>query len=246
MSGAPQSEAGLDADLARAFERSWPAAETRDSGAFRSGRGLGAGGRVSSTLALRPDWDAGDIPAAEAAHRDWGQRPMFRVPDSDARLADSLRSLGYAPETPTAIMAADCAALGGAVPAMTTFAIWPPLAIQSDLWAAGNVSAPRQAVMERVDLPRTSLLARLEDRAAGSAFVAVDGPVAMIHAIEVAPQFRRRGLAGWMIRAASAWAAEQGAKRLGLAVSRGNTGARAVYDRLGFQEIGGYSYWARD
>ena len=55
-----------DPDLARAFETTWPAAEYADAGAFRVGRGYGAGGRVSSARALRQDWDEADIPAVEA------------------------------------------------------------------------------------------------------------------------------------------------------------------------------------
>ena len=57
--------------------------------------------------------------------------------------------------------------------------------------------------MERVAPPRAALLGRLHDRAAGAAFVAADGPVAMIHAIEVAPAFPRPGLAGWLSRVAA-------------------------------------------
>ncbi|WP_134681892.1 GNAT family N-acetyltransferase [Paracoccus ravus] len=235
-----------DPDLARAFETTWPAAEYADHGALRSGRGLGAGGRVSSTRALSPDWSAEDIAMAEARHRDWDQRPMFRLPDSDQRLSEALTARGYRRETPTAIMAAESAALVRAYPAMTTFAIWPALQIQRDIWAAGNISGARQAVMDRIALPRTTLLGRIDDRAAAAAFVAVDGEVAMIHAIEVAPQFRRRGMAGWLIARAAEWAAGHGATRLGLAVSRANTGARASYDMLGFREIGGYGYWAKD
>ncbi len=68
----------------------------------------------------------------------------------------------------------------------------------------------------------------------------------MVHAVEVLPQFRRRGLAGWMMRQVGLWAAEQGASRIGLAVSRANTGARATYDRLGFAELAGYAYYARN
>lgn len=234
-----------DPALARAFETTWPAAETVDTGALRTGRGLGAGGRVSSTLPLSADWSDADIDAAIAAHRGWDQRPMFRMPDDDAALQQALAARGFARETPTAIMVADCAALATAVPGMTSFAIWPPLAMQRDIWAAGNISGPRQDVMDRITLPRTAMLGRLNDRAAGAAFVAVDGEVAMIHAIEVLPAFRRMGLSGWMVRHAAAWALDQGATRLGLAVSRGNTGARAAYDALGFAEIGGYSYWAQ-
>lgn len=234
-----------DPELALAFETTWPAAESADTGAIRSGRGMGAGGRVSSSVALSPDWSAADLSAAEAQHLAWDQRPMFRLPDSDERLTVTLTGLGYGRETPTAIMVADCAALAVAPPAMVTFPIWPPLAIQRDLWAAGNINPARQAVMDRVPLPRIAILGRLDDRAAGSAFVAVEGRVAMIHAIEVDPRFRRRGLARWMLGAAAIWAREQGADRLGLAVSRGNVGARALYDRMGFAEVGGYSYWAR-
>ncbi|RCW84083.1 GNAT family N-acetyltransferase [Paracoccus lutimaris] len=236
-----------DPDLARAFETTWPAAEYADAGAFRVGRGHGAGGRVSSARALRPDWDEADIPAVEAIHRRWRQRAMFRLPDCDDALAKALIARGYQRQNPTAIMALDCAALRDRdVPGMTAFTIWPPLAIQGDIWAAGNIGAARQAVMPRVALPRTAILGRHEDRAAGAAFVAVDGPVAMIHAIEVAPGFRRKGLAGWLIRRAATWADAQGATRLGLAVSRANTSARALYDRMGFAETGGYAYWARD
>lgn len=235
-----------DAQINLSFEATWPAAETRDTGAFRSGRGLGAGGRVSSTRPLTGDWQQADFDAAEAVHRGWDQPPMFRLADSDARLQDALLQRGYHAGTPTAIMSADCAELALDLPGMTTFAIWPPLAIQSDIWISGNISPPRQAVMTRVTLPKTAILGRSHDRAAGAAFVAQAGPVAMIHAIEVLPEFRRKGLAGWMIRTAAHWALAQGAPRLGLAVSRANTTARTAYDRLGFVEIGGYSYWSRD
>ncbi|KGJ04856.1 acetyltransferase [Paracoccus halophilus] len=236
-----------DAEFARAFETTWPASEYADAGAFRVGRGLGAGGRVGSARAIRPDWRDADIAAAEARHRDWGQRPMFRLSDSDTDLAAALARQGYLRETPVAIMAADCAALSlREVPGMTVFDLWPPLAIQRDIWAAGGIDAARQAVMARVALPRTALLARIDDRAAGTAFAAADGTVAMVHAIEIVAAFRRRGLAGWLLRKAAQWALGHGATRLGLAVARDNIAARALYDRMGFAERGGYSYWARD
>lgn len=235
-----------DADIARAFETTWPAAEYHDDGAFRTGRGLGGGGRISSTRALSSDWRADDISAVEAVHEGWGQRPMFRVPDTDAALSDALVQRGYLAGSPTAIMAIECAALAEPVPPLTMFDIWPPLAIQREIWAAGNISPPRQAAMDRVAVRRTAILGRVQDRAAGSGFIAVDGPVGMIHAIEVAPEFRRRGIAGLIMRFGAQWAASQGATRLALAVTRTNSGARAAYDGMGFAEMGGYSYWTRD
>ncbi|MDQ1900356.1 GNAT family N-acetyltransferase [Paracoccus sp. WLY502] len=236
----------MDAALAQAFEDTWPAAEYADAGGFRVGRGLGAGGRVSSARAIGP-WMPDDIARAEAIHRGWGQRPMFRALDGDAALIAALTAAGYRRETPTAIMQAPVALLTGqTIPPVTTFAIWPPLAIQRDIWAAGNIDPMRQAVMDRVSVPRTAILGRIDDRAAGAAFAAVAAGVAMIQAVEVLPSFRRRGLAGWMMRQVALWAAEQAATRIGLAVSRANTGARATYDRLGFIEVAGYAYYARN
>ena len=235
----------MDAALARAFEETWPAAEYADAGGFRVGRGLGAGGRVSSARAVGA-WVSNDIAAAEAIHRGWGQQPMFRVLDSDTDLVAALTAAGYRRDTPTAIMEALVSALTDRpIPPLTTFAIWPPLAIQRDIWAAGNITPSRQAVMDRVAAPKTAILGRIDDRAAGAAFAAVCDAVAMVHAVEVLPAFRRRGLAGWMMRQVALWAAEQGAARIGLAVSRANTGARATYDRLGFAEIAGYAYYAK-
>lgn len=236
----------MDTALAQAFEKTWPAADHADAGGFRVGRGLGAGGRVSSARAVGP-WTLADIAAAERVHRAWDQRPMFRVLDSDTALIAALTAAGYRRDTPTAIMAAPVAALTGApIPPLTTFAVWPPLAIQRDIWAAGNINPARQAVMDRVAGPKTAILGRIDDRAAGAAFTASCGAVAMVHAVEVLPAFRRRGLAGWMMRQVALWAADQGATRIGLAVDRTNTGARATYERLGFAEVAGYAYYVKD
>ncbi|TWI35963.1 GNAT family N-acetyltransferase [Paracoccus sulfuroxidans] len=235
-----------DSALARAFESTWPPAETAEAGGLSVGRGMGGGGRVSSAHATGTGWSAEDLANAEAIQQDWGQEPLFRVAANDTALQQALTQRGYETFNPTAIMEVDCTALTvEAIPRLTAFTVWQPLAIQRDIWAAGNIGEARQAVMDRVTLPRSSVLGRLTDRAAGAAFVAADGPVAMIHAIEVLPQFRRMGLAGWMIRAAAEWAQAQGASRLALAVSRPNTGAIALYERMGFQPSGDYAYWQK-
>ena len=43
---------------------------------------------------------------------------------------------------------------------------------------------------------------------------------------------------------AARWAAEAGAERLALAVTRENAGARALYDALGMTEVASYHYRA--
>ena len=128
------------------------------------------------------------------------------------------------------------------IPPVTAFAIWPPLAIQRQIWVAGNINPARQVVMERVSQPKAALLGRIRDRAAGAGFVALHDRTAMVHAVEVLPAFRRQGLAGWMMRQAAQWAQEFGATRIGLAVSRVNTTAQATYASLGFTVQGSYAY----
>lgn len=233
-----------DPALAHAFEASWPPARTERAGGFLVGLGEGAGGRVSSARAL-PDWRPDDIPLAEAQHREWGQRPVFRAWNADQALIAALTDRGYGLENPTLVLEAPVAALTDRpLPPVTGFALWPPLAIQRRIWEAGNINPARQAVMDRVALPKAALLGRLHDRAAAAGFVAAAGDVAMLHGLEVLPDFRRQGLAGWMVRQAAFWAAEQGAARLALAVSEGNAAARALYRGLGFTEAAGYGYYA--
>ena len=80
----------------------------------------------------------------------------------------------------------------------------------------------------------------------GVAFVAIakiDGcGIAMIHAIEVAPEHRRKGGGGLLIRGAASFAAEQDAAWLALAVTEANAPARALYERLGIARAGSYHY----
>lgn len=232
--------------IAAAFEASWPAMETRIFGGIAVGRGAGAGGRVSSARAVA-EWSVDDLDAAEAQHRDWGQRILFRAWDDDDRLMTALIERDCAIEIPTLVMSAPVSSLiDQEVPPVTGFAIWPPLAIQRDIWSAGNINPARQGVMERVAHPKAALLGRIQDRAAGAGFVACHEGVAMIHGLEILPAFRRMGLGSWMVRTAAFWAAEQGAGTLALAVSRANEVARATYGALGFTVAGSYAYYGRD
>ncbi|QXI62687.1 hypothetical protein CP157_00362 [Paracoccus marcusii] len=99
-----------DPDLAAAFEATWPAFETVRCGGFLVGRGAGAGGRVSSAIAVGP-WAEADIDAAIARHAAWGQPPLFRAWDGDAPLIAALTARGMGAHIPTLVMAAPIAAL---------------------------------------------------------------------------------------------------------------------------------------
>jgi GNAT superfamily N-acetyltransferase len=65
---------------------------------------------------------------------------------------------------------------------------------------------------------------------------------ALLSALLVAPERRRAGAGGLLLRAAAHWAAAQGAARLALFVERGNAAANALYASAGMRIVEGYHY----
>lgn len=225
-----------------ALTATWPAAELHGMGPWTLRRGAGGGNRTSAAT-LDGEADAPDgLPAeAEAAMRGWGQRPLVMVRPGEDGLDAALEGRGWGAHDATRLLAAPVEALAApgdlvAIPSEL------PLAAMESIWAGGGIGPGRLAVMARAPGARTYILGRLGDRPAGAAFVAVEGSVAMLHALEVAGFARRRGLAVRMTRAAADWAQAAGAKTLALAVTRANTGAQALYEGLGMTEAGAYHY----
>lgn len=225
------------------LEASWPASEYAQAGPFRIGRGLGAGRRVSAAIATAESWTEDHIAQAVGIQAGWDQQPLFRA-DPESSLAIHLRAQGWRPDALTLVMTAPVDALTDQeVPPITCFPIWPPMAIQRDIWTERGINAARQAVMGRVKLPKTSLLGRTDDRAAATAFLAADRSYAVLHALEVLPDRRRRGLAKLMLREAAFWAEAQGCDTLALAVTAENAAAIALYEGVGFSRVGRYEYY---
>ncbi|WP_284163854.1 GNAT family N-acetyltransferase [Frigidibacter sp. SD6-1] len=231
-------------DLLAALDSTWPAASLRRAGGWLVREGKGGGKRVSAATVAADD-AATTIDAALEAQASLGQPPLFSLRDGDIAEDADLARRGLRIVDPTVLYEAPIGVLSAEPPRhMTSFPIWPPLAIMADLWAEGGVGAARQAVMARCALPKTAILGRVEDRAAGVVYVAIDGDLAMVHALHVAPDFRRKALAANLMRAAAAWASAAGATRFGLAVTESNTAARALYERLGMAPVGRYHYRA--
>ncbi|MDB6177233.1 GNAT family N-acetyltransferase [Paracoccus sp. Z330] len=228
-----------------ACRATWPAQTVQEVGGFRVGHGDGGGDRVNSALSFGA-WTETDIRDVIEFQRSCGQTARFQVGDDQVDLRDRLIAMGFRPSRATVVL---CAYIDGltdlALPPVTAFDLWPALAIQNDIWAAAGIAADRLAVMGRAAQPKTTILGRMDDRAAGTAFVAIAEGIAVLHALEVVPELRRKGLAGWMVRRAAFWAGDRGADTLALAVTRGNSAALACYAGLGFAETGGYSYFTR-
>jgi GNAT superfamily N-acetyltransferase len=225
--------------LFAALAATWPPAEVRRLGSWTLRRGEDAGRRVSAATLDGPD---DDLAAAEAAMRAWGQRPTFMIRPGDERLDAALADRGYVIDVASLIVAAPPAALAPERPDERAILCDAPLARMREIWSAAGVGPSRQAVMARAPGPKTYLFGRAGDAPAACAFVACDREVAMLHALEVSPPFRRQGLGMALARAAVAWAADQGARTCALAVAVANAPARSAYDRLGMTQVAAYHY----
>ncbi len=226
--------------LMAAVDATWPPAEYRRLGPWLLRRGEGGGQRVS---AASSEDEGADIAVAEAAMRAWDQVPLFRITPDQPALDARLAAAGYARKDPVVLYVARVATLAdGWDETARVFRIAAPLAIVDEIWAEGGIGAGRRAVMDRPAGPHVALLARADDRPAGVAFAAVDGEIAMVHAVEVRGAHRRRGAGEILMRGAASFAAEHGAAWLALAVTEANAAARALYDKLGMTVAGNYHY----
>lgn len=231
------------AGLFAALDATWPAASSSRSGPFTLRAGHGGGSRVSAATLDHGPADDGTINEAATAMMRMGQIPLFMVRAGEDALDAGLAATGYAIKDPVIALAAPLTVLTiQRPPPVTSFEVWPPLACQRDIWAEGGIGPARLAIMDRVTTPKTSLLGRSEDTPAGTAFVACHGPTAMVHALEILPRFRRRGLGRHLMTAAAFWAEGAGATRLVVLCTRANDAAVSLYTSMGFAPVGSYHY----
>lgn len=227
-------------DLWQALEASWPAASQTQIGPFIWREGAGGGSRVSAATAQkRPDTAALDT--IERKFTDAKRDALFQIRDTDDAFDKDVAQRGYDILDPTLCLAAPVDAFTKLDPKVV-YASWPPIAAQRDIWRIGGIDDARLRVMKRVQVPKTTLLARDIDTPAGTAFVAALGSIAVLHALEVLPQHRRGGLANAMMCHAANWAKTNNATTLAVLVTRANTAAIALYSSLGMREIGHYHY----
>jgi GNAT superfamily N-acetyltransferase len=173
-----------------------------------------------------------------------GQTPQIMVRDGEGSLDSLLASHGYAVKDPTNLWAIDAAELAGdgKLPMGIGYAMWPPLSLIRDIWTEGGIGPERQAIMERAPDPKAGILSRAGDYPGGAAFVAMDEDIAVVHALHVLTDARRKGVARRLLKHAAIWARGHGATVVGLAVTQGNTAANPLYASLGMRLRGQYHY----
>lgn len=233
-------------DIARvssAVDATWPAQEQVALGPLTLRRSAGGGKRVTAATSAGVV-NATDVDAAEARMREWGQSPLFSLRPGDDALDDLLAARGYAVADPTHMYAAPINLLADLDHdrEQASLAVWEPLAIQIEMWAAGGIGADRLAVMDRAAAPKTALIGRHDNSPGGTCFVSVDGDVAMVHALEVLEQARRVGMGRSMTIQAAKWSRDEGARHFSVLCTKANVAANALYRKLGMTEVGQYHY----
>ncbi len=229
-----------EARLFAAIDATWAPRAILDRDGWLIRDGAGGGKRVSA--ATRVDRFALIDDATEEMHR-IGQDPLFMIRTGEGDLDAELAGRGFAVIDPVTVYTAEAARLAPGDPGgLKAIRVGCPLRAMADLWAEGGVGPARLAIMERVTGPKVRLLARADERPAGVAFVAASGDIAMLHALEVGEAFRRRGIGRDLVAASAAWALENGATTVALAVTKANIGANALYSGMGMTEAADYHY----
>lgn len=229
--------------LYEVIDHTWPAARAIPTGPFQLREGRGGGSRVSAATTLRSDWTDADIDTAEQGMFDLGQTSLFMIREGDQRLDDALDERGYLIKDPVVMYCTPVTALSRNVPPrVSTFEIWRPLAICFDIWGAGGIGQPRWDVMERAQVPKTSILGRWNDSPAGAGFVGLYDGIAMMHALEILPHQRRQGMAEKMMAQAAIWAERHHASHISVICTTANDAANKLYSKLGMTIVGHYHY----
>ena len=82
------------------------------------------------------------------------------------------------------------------------------------------------------------VLAEADEELAGFCIAHLEGPWAYVVTLDVAPEWRRRGLAARLMADVEEQARAGGAGGLGLHVYNGNAGAIRFYERIGYSRVG--------
>ncbi|GGR85205.1 N-acetyltransferase [Micromonospora fulviviridis] len=227
--------------LELAADEAWPAPVRGRLGGWLLRSAAGWTGRANSALPVGdPDRP---LPAALDAVQRWyadrGQPALVNTPlPLAAPVGAELDARGWAARPPVLVQTAPLAALPPGRPDLPPVGLSPTPSAEWLSVAAGRKGGLPDAarhVLTAVDRVRFAHL-HVDGRllAVGRGTVTGEGRWLGLTLIEVLPEARRRGYAGAVIRALADWGRAEGATQAFLQVEQRNTGAVALYQRLGF------------
>ncbi|WP_433557992.1 GNAT family N-acetyltransferase [Pseudonocardia xinjiangensis] len=225
----------------------WPAVVDRPLGAWRLRAAAGWTGRANAGLAIG---DPGmPVPAALEAVRSFAGeqaiRPRVHVPvgspwDRAVTAEGWVLDVAHQRGAEVAVLVAP---LDGTRNPRVELPERP-----SDAWwalALGGPPTPAQRhVLDPGGRPRTvfAQVPAPDGTVTGTVRATVVEDHLHVSMLEVAPTARRQGLATALLASVAAWGREHGARWAVLQVALHNTGARALYDRVGYVEHHQYRY----
>ena len=203
-------------------------------------------GRAKSAVPLRHDLGPGAIGEIEAAYRDRGLKPAFRIADvpSLEPVCAELARRGFAPEQPTIFEIGSIDELAAFSEASARI-----LRVPDEAWAGiflGEGFDPADGAHRVAALTRSpdAVYAAAgeggETRAVG--VMSFGAAWAGIHGMRTAPAHRGLGYASAILAALGRAAQARGVARVFLQVEEANP-ARRIYRRAGFTPVWRYRYW---
>jgi GNAT superfamily N-acetyltransferase len=229
-------------DIFEAIDVTWPAEKFLEIPKWKLRRSAKGGKRVSAATAIGAP-DISDIKLAENKMAQWHQDKLFMIKKNEIILDEALSAGGYRVIDPTNIWSISSKNLSiqKTLP-VKAFTIFPPLAIQRELWRANHIPPSRIEIMDRVKTHKTTIFGRINARPAASAFVAVSNKFAMVHALVVDKKCRRQGMGKFVMQKVGSWAYQMGAESVVALCTEKNCSANILYKGLGMQVIGKYHY----
>lgn len=218
----------------------------------------GSMGRAHSAVPLSHAADNADpalIPAIMAQYAAQGMRAKFRLPDvpAFAPFVAKLHALGFRSASPTWVQATSTAALCAATASAAACAV--ELADDADagwtrVFAKGrNPSADDLARVGNFRRGTGAVFASARQATAQGAQTVAAGAMAFghgwacVHGLNTLPGCRGQGLGTGVLAALAQAALARHVPHVMLQVEQDNTGAQALYRRLGFGTAWKYVYW---
>lgn len=249
--------ATTDLALVRALEErmfnAWPALQTIHMDGWLIRMASGHTKRANAASAWLPsDLAPGELIAAvRRLYAKAGIEPMVRItPLASPGIDQALEAAGWTFYDPTKVMVAPLGgsvAIGGDAEAVVRLEDAP-----SDDWVRGAAIAYELADWQRDILGRIVASIRvdtafatvsLDGEALGYGLAVAERGYVGLYDLAVTPAARGRGVGARMVTELLAWGVSNGARTGYLQVRETNTGAQALYRRLGFADA--YRYWCR-
>ena len=238
----PAAVEALERDVVAAVAPS----EVLEIGAWLVPLDAGPIGRAKSAVPLSHDIGPDAVGEIEAAYRDRGLPPRFRVADAPslAGVRAALIARGYAAHQPTIFKTGSIADLADSSQAPARILDRPDAAWESVFLGEGfdpAEGAARMAALARS--PDAIYAAAGEGNETWAVGVMSFGAVwAGVHGMRTAPAHRGQGLASAILAAMGREAHARGVERVALQVEEANP-ARRIYRRAGFSAAWRYHYW---